>query len=89
MNLTEEEAREIFPDGRGDTVDDADVEPHFRLARTPHGWRGTSGRGEWFVSSEQMDDVVDEVGRELGIEDPIVWDLFVDVSVSADVLNSY
>lgn len=90
MDLDRDEAERLFPEDRGSPVTDADVEPYLSIARDEYGWVVETDDGRWTFSGHEEADVLSELARRYGVntEEVCLWDLFVDVESTIDVLDA-
>lgn len=93
MNLSEDEAADLFPDGRGDDIENTDVRHHVHVRKGRGGpWvvtvnGGPYGEFEWVVPAGAVSDVVDRFDEEFEDGSDTFWDVFRSAGATTFVLD--
>lgn len=93
MNLSEDEAADLFPNDRGDDIENTDVQHHVHVRKRHSGhWVVTVAGGlyedrEWVVPADAVSDVVDRFDEEFGNGSDTFWDVFRSAGATSFVLD--
>lgn len=87
MDLTEEQAQELFPDDRGDHVDDAEVESWIDVVSGPDALHVGIDDEMFPILPEDRDGVCKRLAEELDLDEAEIWDLFRDRDVTLQILR--